>query len=108
MKFVVEESMAASATAPQNYVHEKVTTVAGITVTLAASIQPGYIALCVLTCEALFAGGIYGDINPSGIMFYNKIIDNLLLRGEIKMSTSTRFFVFHTATLSSLEIMYQD
>ncbi|KAG4978217.1 hypothetical protein AAZX31_13G261100 [Glycine max] len=25
--------------------------------------------------------GIYGDINPSGIMFYNKIIDNLLLRG---------------------------
>ncbi|XP_028188474.1 beta-glucosidase 18-like isoform X3 [Glycine soja] len=24
--------------------------------------------------------GIYGDINPSGIMFYNKIIDNLLLR----------------------------
>ncbi|KAL5151602.1 Beta-glucosidase 18 [Glycine soja] len=26
-------------------------------------------------------GGIYGNINPSGIMFYNKIIDNLLLRG---------------------------
>ncbi|RDX68030.1 Beta-glucosidase 18, partial [Mucuna pruriens] len=26
--------------------------------------------------------GIYGDINPSGIMFYIKIIDNLLLRGE--------------------------
>ncbi|XP_019425300.1 PREDICTED: beta-glucosidase 18-like [Lupinus angustifolius] len=25
--------------------------------------------------------GIYGDINPPGIMFYNKIIDNLLLRG---------------------------
>ncbi|KAH1222799.1 putative inactive beta-glucosidase 14 [Glycine max] len=25
--------------------------------------------------------GIYGDINPSGVMFYNKIIDNLLLRG---------------------------
>ncbi|KAH1144407.1 hypothetical protein AAZX31_12G211100 [Glycine max] len=25
--------------------------------------------------------GIYGDINPNGIMFYNKIIDNLLLRG---------------------------
>ncbi|XP_027340252.1 beta-glucosidase 18-like isoform X3 [Abrus precatorius] len=25
--------------------------------------------------------GIYGDINPSGIIFYNKIIDNLLLRG---------------------------
>ncbi|XP_014492159.1 beta-glucosidase 18 [Vigna radiata var. radiata] len=25
--------------------------------------------------------GIYGDINPSGIKFYNKIIDNLLLRG---------------------------
>ncbi|KAG5141241.1 hypothetical protein JHK84_035009 [Glycine max] len=24
--------------------------------------------------------GIYGDINPNGIMFYNKIIDNLLLR----------------------------
>ncbi|RDX88481.1 Beta-glucosidase 18, partial [Mucuna pruriens] len=76
----------------------------GITVTLVASIQPGYIALCVLTCEALFAGGIYGGINPSGIMFYNKIIDNLLLRGEVKMSMSTRFFVFHTATLSSLEI----
>ncbi|KAL5151605.1 Beta-glucosidase 18 [Glycine soja] len=26
-------------------------------------------------------GGIYGDINPNGIMFYNKIIDNLLLKG---------------------------
>nr|KYP40970.1 Beta-glucosidase 6 [Cajanus cajan] len=25
--------------------------------------------------------GIYGDINPRGIMIYNKIIDNLLLRG---------------------------
>ncbi|XP_029124895.1 beta-glucosidase 18, partial [Cajanus cajan] len=25
--------------------------------------------------------GIYGDINPSGVTFYNKIIDNLLLRG---------------------------
>ncbi|XP_025980663.1 beta-glucosidase 18 [Glycine max] len=25
--------------------------------------------------------GIYGDINPNGIMFYNKIIDNLLLKG---------------------------
>ncbi|KAL2331449.1 hypothetical protein Fmac_019030 [Flemingia macrophylla] len=25
--------------------------------------------------------GIFGDINPSGIKFYNKIIDNLLLRG---------------------------
>ncbi|KAK7244329.1 hypothetical protein RIF29_39149 [Crotalaria pallida] len=25
--------------------------------------------------------GIYGDINQPGIMFYNKIIDNLLLRG---------------------------
>ncbi|KAG2371929.1 Beta-glucosidase 18 [Vigna angularis] len=25
--------------------------------------------------------GIYGDINPSGIIFYNKIIDNLLLKG---------------------------
>ncbi|KAK7401838.1 hypothetical protein VNO78_13642 [Psophocarpus tetragonolobus] len=25
--------------------------------------------------------GIYGDVNPSGIKFYNKIIDNLLLRG---------------------------
>ncbi|XP_073220204.1 beta-glucosidase 18-like [Cicer arietinum] len=25
--------------------------------------------------------GIYGNINPSGVMFYNNIIDNLLLRG---------------------------
>ncbi|KAG4971821.1 hypothetical protein JHK85_038242 [Glycine max] len=29
----------------------------------------------------LLPGGIYGDINPNGIMFYNKIIDNLLLKG---------------------------
>ncbi|KAK2423531.1 beta-glucosidase [Trifolium repens] len=25
--------------------------------------------------------GLYGDINPTGIMFYNNLIDNLLLRG---------------------------
>jgi len=31
-------------------------------------------------------GGIYGDINPNGIMFYNKIIDNLLLKGEVIMN----------------------
>ncbi|KAF7822748.1 beta-glucosidase 18-like protein [Senna tora] len=27
--------------------------------------------------------GIYGEINPNGIIFYNKIIDNLLLRGTL-------------------------
>ncbi|BAU03757.1 hypothetical protein VIGAN_UM172400 [Vigna angularis var. angularis] len=47
--------------------------------------------------------GIYGDINPGGIKFYNKIIDNLLLRGEVKFPTW--FFIFHNnATLFWLHI----
>ncbi|GAU44382.1 hypothetical protein TSUD_100320 [Trifolium subterraneum] len=29
--------------------------------------------------------GLYGDINPTGIMFYNNLIDNLLLRGSSEL-----------------------
>lgn len=28
------------------------------------------------------SGGRFGEVNPLGIMFYNKIIDNLVLKGE--------------------------
>ena len=55
-------------------------------------------------------GGIYGDINPNGIMFYNKIIDNLLLRGEVTMSMSTWFSIMllcldHSHIYNSLNLV---
>jgi len=36
-------------------------------------------------------GGIYGDINPSGVMFYNNLIDNLLLRGGERVVMNSCF-----------------
>ena len=32
----------------------------------------------------VWPGGKLGDVNPAGIMFYNKIIDNLLIRGNLE------------------------
>lgn len=30
--------------------------------------------------------GRFGEVNPSGIMFYNKILDTLLLKGMVNMN----------------------
>ncbi|MFS7939606.1 putative coniferin beta-glucosidase [Helianthus anomalus] len=39
--------------------------------------------LCLLFCVSDSPGGRFGEINRAGIMFYNKIIENLILKGAM-------------------------
>lgn len=40
------------------------------------------------------SGGRFGRVNPIGVSFYNKILDNLLLKGTVQNFPSTIFFFF--------------
>lgn len=39
----------------------------------------------------LIIGGRFGEVNPKGVLFYNNIIDNMLLKGMLIYYSSFQF-----------------